>query len=147
MGDKFFLLIRQIGIFMICAQMLLHFKASESYGKYIRLLMSMMVLMQLALPIAGLLRQKSGEDFMRGLNGYEELFSVRMAEINQTCREAEAVLEAWTLDELRERMAEQEAAGQEEAAEPEAFGTSAQEEAEAEKKIEINRIEVLWHEE
>lgn len=50
MGGKLLQIIRQVGIFMICAQMILHFKPSESYGKYIKLLISIMVLVQLFFP-------------------------------------------------------------------------------------------------
>ena len=41
-------MLREIGrvaVFIICAQTLLHFRAKESYEKYIKLLISMMVLM------------------------------------------------------------------------------------------------------
>lgn len=42
--------IRQIGIFMICAQAVLHFKPSAKYEKYLKLLISVMVLVQLLVP-------------------------------------------------------------------------------------------------
>ena len=58
MGENLFQIIKQVGIFMICAQMILHFKPAQSYGKYIRLLMSMMVLAQLAVPIMGIFGKK-----------------------------------------------------------------------------------------
>lgn len=147
MGEKLFLLIRQIGIFMICAQMLLHFKASESYGKYIRLLMSMMVLIQLAAPLAGLLRQKSGEEWSLSLTRYEELVSERMTEINQTCQEAEAMLEAWTLDELKENLGEQLSAGSLSAGQL-SGGQMPNEQLPIELlSVEINQIEVSGYEE
>ncbi len=43
--------IRQIGIFMICAQAVLHFKPSAKYEKYLKLLISVMVLVQLLVPL------------------------------------------------------------------------------------------------
>lgn len=46
-------MLREIGrvaVFIICAQTLLHFRAKESYEKYIKLLISMMVLMLLLNP-------------------------------------------------------------------------------------------------
>ena len=78
MGESWFGIIKQVGIFMICAQMLLHFKASENYGKYIRLLMSMMVLIQLAVPLSGLLRGRTGENLAQGLTRYETLLTERL---------------------------------------------------------------------
>ncbi len=46
-------MLREIGrvaVFIICAQTLLHFRAKESYEKYIKLLISMMVLLLLLKP-------------------------------------------------------------------------------------------------
>lgn len=43
--------IRQIGIFMICAQAVLHFKPAAKYEKYLKLLISVMVLVQLLNPL------------------------------------------------------------------------------------------------
>ena len=42
--------IGQVAVFIICAQTLLHFRAKESYEKYIKLLISMMVLLILMSP-------------------------------------------------------------------------------------------------
>ena len=47
--------IGQIAIFMICAQTLMHFRAKESYEKYLKLLVSMMLLLLLAEPLLGLM--------------------------------------------------------------------------------------------
>lgn len=43
--------VKQIGIFMICAQAILHFKPSAKYEKYLKLLVSVMVLVQLLMPL------------------------------------------------------------------------------------------------
>ena len=89
---------------MICAQMLLHFKASENYGKYIRLLMSMMVLIQLAVPLSGLLRGRTGENLAQGLTRYETLLTEQRGEINEACIQAEQLLEELTLEEIKTRI-------------------------------------------
>lgn len=89
---------------MICAQMLLHFKASENYGKYIRLLMSMMVLIQLAVPLSGLLRGRTGENLAQGLTRYETLLTEQRGEINASCIQAEQLLEELTLEEIKTRI-------------------------------------------
>ena len=104
MGESWFEVIKQVGIFMICAQMLLHFKASENYGKYIRLLMSMMVLIQLAVPLSGLLRGRTGENLAQGLTHYETLLTEQRGEINETCIQAEQLLEELTLEEIKTRI-------------------------------------------
>lgn len=104
MGESWFGIIKQVGIFMICAQMLLHFKASENYGKYIRLLMSMMVLIQLAVPLSGLLRGRTGENLAQGLTRYETLLTEQRGEINEACIQAEQLLEELTLEEIKTRI-------------------------------------------
>ena len=104
MGESWFGIIKQVGIFMICAQMLLHFKASEKYGKYIRLLMSMMVLIQLAVPLSGLLRGRTGENLAQGLTRYETLLTEQREEINASCIQAEQLLEELTLEEIKTRI-------------------------------------------
>ena len=104
MGESWFEVIKQVGIFMICAQMLLHFKASENYGKYIRLLMSMMVLIQLAVPLSGLLRGRTGENLAQGLTRYETLLTEQRGEINEACIQAEQLLEELTLEEIKTRI-------------------------------------------
>ena len=104
MGESWFGVIKQVGIFMICAQMLLHFKASENYGKYIRLLMSMMVLIQLAVPLSGLLRGRTEENLAQGLTRYETLLTEQRGEINEACIQAEQLLEELTLEEIKTRI-------------------------------------------
>ncbi len=43
----------QIGIFMICAQAIVHFRPKASYEKYLKMLVSSMILIQLFLAVAG----------------------------------------------------------------------------------------------
>ena len=52
MGDSFFEFIRQIGVFILCAQCLIHFCAGKSYEKYVRLLVGIMVLAQFITPVS-----------------------------------------------------------------------------------------------
>ena len=47
--------IKTIGGFLICAQMLIHFRPGSSYVKYLRLLVSIMILVQLMEPLGTLL--------------------------------------------------------------------------------------------
>jgi len=47
--------IKSMSIFLICAQTLIHFKPKGSYEKYIRLLVSIMLLVQLMEPMGTLL--------------------------------------------------------------------------------------------
>jgi len=46
--------IKSIGVFLICAQMLIHFRPGGTYVKYLRLLVSIMILVQLLEPFGSL---------------------------------------------------------------------------------------------
>lgn len=131
---------------MICAQMILHFKPSESYGKYIRLLMSMMVLAQLVVPALSIFG-KNGEDIFQGkIAFYDNALKEQMDEISITCVTAEKMLETLTMEEIKTRLnnakqeetqeEEREETGQEDASET-APGQVTQPE-----EITIDRIEV-----
>ena len=53
MQNLLFQAICRVGIFMICAQAIVHFRPKEAYEKYLKLLVSAMVLVQLFLPLGG----------------------------------------------------------------------------------------------
>ena len=44
-------IVGQAGIFLICAQTIVHFRPKESYEKYLKLLLSVMLLIQLLQPV------------------------------------------------------------------------------------------------
>ncbi|MDE6926541.1 MAG: hypothetical protein K2P59_15025, partial [Acetatifactor sp.] len=58
--NSLFQTICRIGIFMICAQTVIHFRPQESYEKYLKLLVSAMVLIQMFLPVSRLLFHGDG---------------------------------------------------------------------------------------
>lgn len=97
----------RIGIFMICAQAIIHFRPRETYEKYLKLLVSVMILIQLFLPVGSFLLGEGMEQTLEGL----ELFRDQMEqEMEAAAREAEAadkLLEQMTLEEVRKRMEEQ----------------------------------------
>lgn len=104
MGEELFQIIKQVGIFMICAQMILHFKPAQSYGKYIRLLMGMMVLAQLAVPIMGIFGRKGEASFQNRLIFYDAELERQMEKISVTCDTAEKMLETLTMEEIKTRI-------------------------------------------
>ena len=60
--------IRSMGIFLICAQMLIHFRPKSSYVKYLRLLVSLILLAQFIEPIgriAGILEKGQIQNMMQ----------------------------------------------------------------------------------
>ena len=62
--------IGQIAIFMICAKTLLHFRAKESYEKYLKLLVSLMLLVLLVEPLMEALGKGKEGEFLQRIRLY-----------------------------------------------------------------------------
>lgn len=62
----------QIAVFMICAQTLMHFRAKEAYEKYLKLLVSMMLLLLLAEPLMDMLGKGSNVDLLERIEVYQD---------------------------------------------------------------------------
>lgn len=99
---------------MICAQAMIHFRPQEAYEKYLKLLVSVMVLIQLFLPIGSFLLGGGGQEAKDMLERFRQELGQSMAEAEKKAAEADAVLEQMTLEELRKRLEEQAAEGTEE---------------------------------
>lgn len=104
MSESLLQMIKGVGIFVVCAQMLLHFKPSETYGKYIRLLVSIMVLAQLFSPIMGIFGRKSAQSFGERVIWYDEMLRQGTADADRTDERAQALLEQMTLEEIKSRI-------------------------------------------
>lgn len=113
MQSIFLQTICRIGIFMICAQAVIHFRPREAYEKYLKLLVSAMVLIQLFLPVGSFLLGGGMEQTLKRL----ELLRVQLEqEMDSAAREAadtDKLLEQMTLEEVRKRVEEQERLAQE----------------------------------
>ncbi len=128
MGDRLLEVIKQVGIFMICAQMILHFKPSESYNKYIKLLISIMVLVQLMFPIMKIFG--GGMDGFYGkVDYYNGFITASMEDANITALNAETLLNEMTMEEVKTRINNSQAEQQDE-------------QSEEDFTIQIDRIEV-----
>lgn len=55
----------QMGIFMICAQAIVHFRPKASYEKYLKMLVSAMILIQLLLSVEGVFSPKGESKLAR----------------------------------------------------------------------------------
>lgn len=62
--------IGQIAIFMICAKTLLHFRAKESYEKYLKLLVSLMLLVLLVEPLMEAFGKGKEGEFLQRIQLY-----------------------------------------------------------------------------
>ena len=65
-------LIREIGVFMICAQAVIHFRPKEAYGKYLRLLLGVMVMVQIFAPVYEGIFGRTGENLTENIMGYKK---------------------------------------------------------------------------
>lgn len=137
-------IVGQVGIFMICAQAVLHFKPAESYGKYIRLLISLMVLVQLIVPVLEIFGASGKAAFSGRVAFYDEELVKHMEEVNITSVSAEKLLEKLTLEEIKTRINNEESQEAEQDAEEtwDVSGGSTKEDGAEAGAIEIDRIEV-----
>lgn len=84
MENVFFKGICQIGIFMICAQTFVHFCPNGSYEKYLKMLVSIMVLVQILSPLGAILGGRGQELKEMQLGAWlEEVLMQSMDEVLQ----------------------------------------------------------------
>jgi hypothetical protein len=112
-GD-FFKVICQVGVFMVCTQVILHFRPNKDYEKYMRMLVGAMVLLQIFIPVVRLFSSSGVSDLEGSISGFAR-------EIDESRKAAEAsgiaadrILEKMTLEQVREALAQQGIGGQEE---------------------------------
>lgn len=122
MQTMLFQMICRVGIFMICAQAMIHFRPKGSYEKYLKLLVSVMLLIQIFQPISKFFSGTTGADLQSRVEWYEQALQEGMHEAATQNSAAERLLEQMTMEELNRRI--QEAGSREE----EGWGTPAPEE-------------------
>lgn len=107
MFEDFFDSICRVGIFVMCAQTIVHFKPKEVYEKYLRYLVSIMVLIQLFLPLSGFLLGGGRGEIDKALSRFEEELKSGMELAEESAREADEKLESMTLEEVRKQLEQQ----------------------------------------
>ena len=133
--------IRQMGVFMICAQALIYFKPKGSYEKYLKLLVSAMILVQLLSPVAALLSGKEGQSLEERIGFYSNSFEQGMGE---------AALEEYRVEQIRQQLLTTQIRAQMEALEGQlqqqdsqaAAGQGIQEETAGEIHIQIDPVTI-----
>lgn len=110
MSNPLFQTICRTGIFMICAQAIVQFRPHESYEKYLKLLVGVMVLVQLFLPIGRLFTGSGRMEAYALLASFRENLEQGMEKARRQAEETDALLQQMTLEEVRRRMEEKEAA-------------------------------------
>lgn len=123
MFSSLFQTICRIGIFMICAQAIVHFRPEGAYEKYLKLLVGSMILIQLFLPVGRLLFWGDGQELALKSEKFMEELEEEMAAAEKNALETEAILEQMTLEEVRRRVEEvrtlEEGSGEADLSEPE----------------------------
>ena len=112
MHNSFFDVICRIGIFMICAQAIIHFRPQEAYEKYLKLLVSIMVLIQLFLPIGSFFLKGNEKEAASVLEQFKREMEQNMKEIEENSAAMDALLEQMTLEEVRSLIEAREEGGQ-----------------------------------
>lgn len=107
MRNVLFQTICRTGIFMICAQALVHFRPQGSYEKYLKLLVSVMVLIQLFLPLGNFLSRFGGQAAADQMQEFRAGMEQSMEQARKEAAQTEALLEQMTLEEVRRRLEEQ----------------------------------------
>lgn len=106
MRNALFRAICKVGIFVICAQAVVHFRPREAYEKYLKLLVGIMVMIQLFLPIAAFFLGGNMEQLAQRLEGFQEELEQNAKLEAEAAMQADEVLERMTLEEVSRRMEE-----------------------------------------
>ena len=107
MGNDLFQAICRTGIFMICAQAITHFRPQESYEKYLKLLVSTMILIQIFIPLGNFAAGFGMSGLSGQLSDFQASLEQSMEEARKQAEETDKMLEEMTLEEVRRRMEEQ----------------------------------------
>ena len=97
-----------MGIFMICAQAVVHFRPKESYEKYLKLLVSVIVLIQVFLPIGSFLLGEGRQNAAKALEQFGRELEQGLEDAAGEAAAADELLEQMTLEEVMRRLEEQE---------------------------------------
>lgn len=63
----------KIGVFIICAQILVHCRPDSSYEKYLKMLVSAMILVQMLAPVCSLLFGAEAESMEQKIQWFQEV--------------------------------------------------------------------------
>lgn len=119
MGNALFQAICRTGIFMICAQAITHFRPQESYEKYLKLLVSTMILIQIFIPLGNFVTGFGQSGLSGQLSDFQTSLEQSMEEARRQAEKTDKMLEEMTLEEVRRRMEEQAVQNAEQASEQE----------------------------
>ena len=97
----------RMGIFMICAQVLIHFRPNGSYEKYMKLLVSVMILAQLFFPVMNLFLEE-GQQMEDLVVQFQQQIEESRKEALSSVGEVEGLMDRMTSRELERQLKLQE---------------------------------------
>ena len=103
----------RVGIFLICARTVVHFRPKGAYEKYLKLLVSAMVLIQLLFPMSSFFTEDGGFRVKSGIEFFTKEFEKDMEEIRLDLADTDSLLRNMTLRQVREQTKQQEMGKQE----------------------------------
>lgn len=112
MFSDLFRSICQVGVFVICAQAIVHFRPKGSYEKYLKVLVSTMVLIQIFLPISRLFSKDIQTDIVVLVEQFENQLNQSMVNVKESVAASEEYAETMAKKQLEELKKEQAAEGE-----------------------------------
>lgn len=108
MGNDFFEFIKKTGIFLICAESILHFAPGNSYQKYIKVLVGIMILAQFMIPVKALLTGQEKAVIEQQIDGFRRIIEEQSADLslNDLWIGSEGSVEAETIKEIKSRLSD-----------------------------------------
>ena len=106
MFNSFLNTICRIGIFMICAQAIIHFRPGKAYEKYLKMLVGVMVLVQIFSPLMELLSAEGQENIAARVIWFEQQMNESTAQAAESAFEYNDILNRMTLEEIKLRLEE-----------------------------------------
>ncbi len=107
MGYSFLEFMKRIGIFIICAQSILHFAAEKSYEKYIKVLVGIMILAQFIVPVRALLLGADKGEIWSAVEEFQGEMDKAMEDVGVVYeKEEDGKLTQALEEEIKENLAE-----------------------------------------
>ena len=102
----------QTAVFIICARAMVQLRPKGDYEKYLKLLVSLMILSQITFALTGL--WKGGGEQEKQLEALEQQLSESLSKAGSLTGEAQRKVEELTMGQIREALAQEEKKKQEE---------------------------------
>jgi hypothetical protein len=96
-----------LGIFLVCTQVIMHFRPNKDYEKYLRMLVGAMVLLQIFIPVVRLFSGNGVSNLEGSISGFAREMEESRKEAEAAGIAADRILERMTLDQVRDALAQQ----------------------------------------